>query len=498
MKRLAITISVLTVFALPVCAQKIEIRKLDLSPPIHLEAALNPFPMVEGSGALTPVGTRQLMVLSADKTHLVNTITNKPVFMNGEAAWSAIMQLNDSDAEKYLADRASRGFNVIEVNLLEHAWANNCSSCSYGCADIKGDCPFRGAAFSTPNEAYFQEADAFLRLASQHGITVLLDLFDLQATVSAGWGAEVQEASDATMTNWGAYVGLRYRHFDNVIYLMGTDVDPRTTKPPLTRKLAEMAMALHSADPNHLISAKNGGGKSSLDVFSGTPWLGISEMYGAANVAKLNHEYTRSDFIPFFMDEDTYENEHSSTPLLVRTRQYWSSLSGAYLGSFLGNSPIWCFNETHTIVGDIPCRNDLTWQSQLGSKGSVGQMWYGKLMRSREHWKMVPDIKHSVVTAGYGSGATLTVTARTRDGQTIISYIPNGNATTLTVDMSKVTSKSSLANCWWFSPSDGSTTLIGSFANSGTRKFTPPDANDWVLVIDDKDAKLPPPGSADL
>jgi hypothetical protein len=183
---------------------------------------------------------------------------------------------------------------------------------------------------------------------------------------------------------------------------------------------------------------------------------------------------------------------------LVRTRQYWSSLSGAYLGSFLGNSPIWCFNETHTIVGDIPCRNDLTWQSQLGSKGSVGQMWYGKLMRSREHWKMVPDIKHSVVTAGYGSGATLTVTARTRDGQTIISYIPNGNATTLTVDMSKVTSKSSLANCWWFSPSDGSTTLIGSFANSGTRKFTPPDANDWVLVIDDKDAKLPPPGSADL
>jgi len=498
MRRLVITVSVLTVFALPAGAQEIAIQTQHLSRIIHLQAALNLIAGVEGSEPATRAGTRQLMTLSADKTHLVNTITNKPVFMNGDAAWSAIVQLNDSDAEKYLSDRASRGFNIIEVNLLEHAWANNCSSCKHGCADIKGNCPFKGAAFSTPNEAYFQHADSFLRLASQHGITVLLDLFDLQATVSAGWGAEVQAASDGTMTDWGAYVGRRYRQFDNVIYLMGTDVDPRTTKPPMTRKLAEMATALHSADPNHLISAKNGGGESSLDVFSGSPWLGISEMYGASNVAKLNHEYTRSDFIPFYMDEDTYENEHASTPLLLRTRQYWSALSGAYLGSFLGNSPIWCFNETYPIVGDIPCRNDLTWQSQLGSTGTVGQMWYGKLMRSRAHWKMVPDIQHTAVTAGYGSGATLTVTARSRDGQTIISYIPNGNATTLKVDMSKITSKTNLANGWWFNPRDGSTKSLGSFANSGARDFAPPDAKDWVLVIDSKDANLPPPGSADL
>jgi hypothetical protein len=92
----------------------------------------------------------------------------------------------------------------------------------------------------------------------------------------------------------------------------------------------------------------------------------------------------------------------------------------------------------------------------------------------------------------------LTVTARTRDGQTIISYIPNGNATTLTVDMSKITSKTRTAKCWWFNPSDGATKLIGSFANSGMRHFTPPDAKDWVLIIDDRNADLPPPGTSDL
>jgi hypothetical protein len=497
MRRLVFTLSVLTAFALPARGQKVEIQKLDVSQIIHLQAALNHFSVIEGSEPVTQAGTRQLMVLSADKTHLVNTMTNKPVFMNGDAAWSAIVQLNDADAAKYLSDRSKRGFNIVLVNLLEHVWANNCSSCSHGCADIKGDCPFTGETFSTPNEAYFAQADSFLRLASKHGITVLLDLFDLQPQPGDGWDAEIQAASDATMTNWGTYVGNRYREFDNVIYTIGTDEDPRRLKPPLTPKLNEMATALHAADPNHLITSKNGGDESSLDVWSGHPWLGISEMYGAKNVTKLNKEYTRPDFIPFFMDEDTYENEHSSMPLLLRTRQYWSSLSGAYLGSFFGNSPIWCFNETTRPAG-IPCRNDLTWQSQLGSEGSVGQMWYGKLMRSREHWKMVPDIKHTVVTAGYGSGATLTVTARTRDGQTIISYIPNGNATTLTVDMSKITSKTRTAECWWFNPSDGATKLIGSFANSGMRHFTPPDAKDWLLIIDDKNADLPPPGTSDL
>ena len=35
-------------------------------------------------------GAGQLMALSADKTHLINTFTNKPVFITGEAAWSLI------------------------------------------------------------------------------------------------------------------------------------------------------------------------------------------------------------------------------------------------------------------------------------------------------------------------------------------------------------------------------------------------------------------------
>ena len=158
------------------------------------------------------------------------------------------------------------------------------------------------------------------------------------------------------------------------------------------------------------------------------------------------------------------------------------------------------FGNNAILAFSAKCSDTMgkTWQSQLNSPGTRGREYLGRLMRSREHWKMVPDITHAVVTSGYGSGWTLTTTSRTSDGQTIIAYVPTGSSATLTVDMSKITSSSNQANCWWYNPRDGRATLIGAYANTGSRNFTPPDSNDWALVIDAADAYLAAPGSADL
>jgi len=103
-----------------------------------------------------------------------------------------------------------------------------------------------------------------------------------------------------------------------------------------------------------------------------------------------------------------------------------------------------------------------------------------------------------VITVGYGSGGTLATTARTSDGQTIISYIPNGSAATITVDMINIISSTNTVEGWWFDPQTGSTSNLGTFANAGLRNFTPPDSNDWVLVLDDASAGLQAPGSETL
>jgi hypothetical protein len=436
----------------------------------------------------TPPTTGQLMALSADGTHLVNTFTKKPVFITAEDAFTMDGNLSNADLEKYLSDRASRGFNLIWISAVDNIYFVNPPK------DYPGNLPFSGGDFQNMQEPYFAHLDHVIRRAAVHGMTVMLDpAFSGYPCNGGGWCPEMEAASDATMTAYGAYLGNRYKSFSNIIWLIGGDADILHLASAIKTKLNDIAVGIRSADTVHLMTAENIRGESSLDEWSGYSWLGLNGLYNvpADFPAAANSNYQRKDFLPLFEMEDWYEGEHSMTDIGLRTEAYWAVLSGAYLGEFFGNNAIWSFGDTWDTMGK-------TWQSQLGSTGSVARSLMGKLFRSREHWKMVPDINHAVVTAGYGSGSTLTVTARTKGGQTIIAYIPNGNATTITVDMAKITSKRHRTKCWWFNPSSGAATKIGTFADKGNRKFTAPDANDWVLVIDDFAAHLPPPGSSDI
>jgi hypothetical protein len=226
-------------------------------------------------------------------------------------------------------------------------------------------------------------------------------------------------------------------------------------------------------------------------------WLNLNWVYDpyAEMQAGCTRNYTSyvsaHPNMPQLAGEDWYEGEHSMTALQLREESYWEVLSGCTLGRIFGNNAIWTFGGPSDTMGQ-------TWPSQLDSAGSTAQQYLGQLLRSREFWKLVPDTGNTTLTSGYGSGTTIAVASRTSDGQTIMAYVPNGNATTLTVDMSQIASAGSTVNCWWFNPSNGATMLIGADANSGSQDFTPPDANDWVLVIDDASANLAAPGSANL
>jgi hypothetical protein len=60
--------------------------------------------------------------VSADGRYLVDQ-NNTPFFIVGDAAWSLITELSNSDVEVYLADRASRGFNVLWVTAADNKFS---------------------------------------------------------------------------------------------------------------------------------------------------------------------------------------------------------------------------------------------------------------------------------------------------------------------------------------------------------------------------------------
>jgi Protein of unknown function (DUF4038)/Putative collagen-binding domain of a collagenase len=459
-------------------------------------------PVVNPRFALAGPDMGQFMTLSADKTYLVNSITNKPIFITGEIAYNLATNLSrNADIEYYLSTRQSMGFNLIWVAAVDQAYLVNPPG------NALGEVPFtdypdgHGKAFTKMNEAYFRHLDYVLQRAGARGFTVLLNPAFVGSgptwcSDQTGWCRELQAASPADLTAYGAYLGSRYKRYPNIIWLMGGDCD-LADYPIFKTKMDDIANGIRSEDPIHLMTIEtlppNG---ASQDGMSGSTWIDLNFLYQDAPgmAATANANYLRPDFLPTFIGEDNLENE-TVTDLVQRTEAYQGVLGGARLGFSFGNCVIWAFGAVYEYCRILPGQ---TWRNRLSSPGSIGSQNLGRLMRSREHWKLIPDINHSVLIGGYGSGDSVTVAARTSDGKTIIAYIPNGGATTLTAAMNKITSSSHSAKCWWFNPSSGAASLIGIYTNSGTKTFTPPDSRDWVLVIDDASAKLPAPGSADL
>ncbi|HZJ53159.1 MAG TPA: DUF4038 domain-containing protein, partial [Myxococcaceae bacterium] len=56
---------------------------------------------------------------AADGRRLVDA-TGAPLLIKGETAWLALVNLEESEQEAYLADRGARGFNLVELMLLNH------------------------------------------------------------------------------------------------------------------------------------------------------------------------------------------------------------------------------------------------------------------------------------------------------------------------------------------------------------------------------------------
>ena len=451
----------------------------------------------------------QFITLDPSGKYLINSITTKPVFLTGEAAWSLITQLDDSDAEVYLSDRASRGFNYIWCAAADNYFQSNAPKNYYGYS------PFDGPDFTNEDTHYWAHVDDVIQKAAAKGITVALNPGFVGLRSPGGYLASYKGSSSGVITAYGEFLGSRYKNFPNVIWALGGDVDPSTGVLP---KLTDLANGIRSKDTAHLMVAEGQPQFSALDTLADTTWMNLNWLYFHTTNIPLgaSSNYSRSPWLPPFQGEGWYENEHSTTELQIREQGYWAVLSGAYLGNAgFGNAPLWYFNG-----GPSAQAKEATWRSQLGSKGSVGQMYLGKLFRSREHWKLLPDMDHTVMTAGYDSrgffssswefarsviyrvpyrlGSLSSVAARTSDGQTIIAYVPMGSSATITINMEKISDAESQARCWWFNPQSGSNTLVGVYATSGTRLFTPPDTNDWVLVIDSVAAGLAAPGTADL
>jgi hypothetical protein len=449
---------------------------------------------VPSSGVLFAQNDGQFMALDPTGKFLVNPSTGQPVWIQGDSPQAIAVQVSTEDVETYLSDRQARGYNVLWIIL--HDEGDQVKKPN----DFYNDPPFTGGVFTNFGSAYWAHMDDVIRRCAAHGMTVIANATFVGVNAKSGYSLnDVLAASDATMTAFGAFLGNRYKNYKNIIWLLGGDANPGV--PGLYGKLQDIANGIRSADKVHLITlegCRSCGGASDADhssvegtrfVFGTTPsWLNLNWVYEKYADAAAGCNRAITEGLPALIGEDWYELEHDMTSFQLRNETYWEVLSGCSLGRVMGNMPIWTMAGLNNTSGK-------TWQSQLDSPHSVQFAYTGRLMRSRQFWKLVPDTTHTYLTSGLGSGTTLSVLARTSDGQTMLAYVPNGNRTSVTINLAGITDGGGKVKCWWTNPSTGANTLIGTFSNSGPRAFTPPDSTDWVLTLDSNAANLCAPGT---
>jgi hypothetical protein len=407
--------------------------------------------------------------ISADGRYLEDQ-NGEPFLINGDTSWSLMVKLSKPEADLYLEDRRSRGFNAIVTELIENEFG--------GPANRDGELPFLAPNdFGQPNENYFQHADWVITKAAEKGLLVILTPAYLGAECgSQGWCQEMQASTPTELRGFGNYVGNRYRNFHNVIWMQGGDAD--ATSHGADDEVEHIVDGILEVDESKLHTAHCARQSSALDCYD-EPWLNVNTTYSDCEQAasRTRTDFERPRLMPFFFLEGRYEGEGASA-VCLRAQAYRSVLGGS-TGHFFGNSPIWLFGNN--------------WQSALGLVGSRSMTHYSALFRSRRWHLMDPDYDAAVVAGDRGSvGDTDYVAAAVAsDGSSIIVYLPA--LRTISVNLTAISGPQ--ARSWWFDPATGLAQLIGESSTNATVNFTPPGAGDWLLVIDNAALGLPAPGT---
>jgi hypothetical protein len=461
--------------------------------------------MVLASGmSLAAAATMPELRVSENRRFLVKA-GGEPFFWLGDTAWELFHRLNREEADRYLENRAGKGFTVIQaVALAELDGLNDPNP--YGHRPLIDGDPTRPDVKEGPDNDYWDHVDHIVAKANALGLYVgMLPTWGDKWNKKWGVGPEVFTVANAGV--YGEWLGRRYRD-RGVIWITGGD---RPVENETQREIvAAMARGLRKGDGGrNLITFHPSGGAGSAQYFHDSDWLDFNMRQNGHN-AKFTEgyqntrvDYDRTPIKPVLDGEPMYEDHPVSFNAEkfghsiagdVRRPLYWGLFSGAF-GHTYGHHSVWQMWSPQKQPINNPL---LPWSEAIDQPGA-GQMQFGRwLIESRPFLDRIPDdsviVTDRVPTSVPGSGRYRFVATRDRAGTFAMVYAPVGRP--FRVRMNVI--QGAEVRAWWFSPRDGSVRELGTFPNAAEREFTPPDPGemiDWVLVLDDAAKRYPAPGS---
>ncbi|MFB6136925.1 MAG: glycoside hydrolase family 140 protein [Halobacteriaceae archaeon] len=431
--------------------------------------------------------------VSEDDRHLV-TPDGEPFFYLGDTAWALFHRLDREAADHYLADRAEKGFTVIQAVVLSPTSGVEEPN-AYGDHALHDEDPAK------PNEAFFEHVDYVVDRAAAEGLYVAM---------LPTWGNYWKHAGEhadpifdpENARAYGEFLGERYRD-SPVLWLLGGDQTVETETERETVVAMAEGVAAGDGDRHLRTFHPRGPGHSSYE-FHDADWLDFN-MIQSSHPAKdhdnglyVERDYEREPTKPtvdgepryegipvgfYWGDSNTYERFDAYD---VRQAAYWAVLAGAFGHCYGDNNVMQMWEEEHEpgIHANVP------WREAINHPGARQMGFVRRLFESRPWQRLEPD--QVILVDAPDSGGAKVRAATARDGSFTVAYSPRGEQFTL--------EKNALSPQWlreiWYDPRYGTAYETHTTDNQGVQTYDPPTegrGEDWVLIVEDRDAEWPLP-----
>jgi len=430
-----------------------------------------------------------MLKVSDNKRFLVHE-DGSPFFYLGDTAWELFHRLTLDEAERYLTDRASKRFTVIQAVVLAEIDGLHVPN-------MNGDLPLIDDDPTRPNEAYFAHVDRVVDLAASLGLHIgMLPTWGDKWNKKWGAGPEIFTPENARA--YGTWLARRYADRP-IIWIVGGDRPVESENHLLI--LRGLAEGLREGDGgSHLITMHTWGPHATSEYVHDETWLDFHTCQSGHARNSPNWSFIEADYAckptrPCMDAEPGYEDMPDNLRNLdggylddwdARKALYWALFAGAH-GHTYGCNPVWQMWRPGRQPLIWPRR---PWYEAMQLPGSSQMQHARALLLSRPYLERIPD--QSLVVSDVGAGTHHVQATRDGEGSYALIYLPAGDPVEL--DLTGLAGE--MLAGYWYDPRTGAARSIGALHKQERSTFTPPPGGpDWVLVLDDAASGYLAPGN---
>ena len=440
-----------------------------------LARASGEFTCVPGAGE-NPLLKHGPVRISEDRWHLAHA-DGTPWFWLSDTAWNGALLATEAEWEKYLADRAGKGFTAVQFVTTQWRTAP---------ADEAGQVAYTGKERIAINPAFYQRMDKRFDALNARGLV---------AAPVLAWavGNELDPGTGLPEDQLLALVRYQVARYGahHVVWILAGDGRYAGEKADKWKRIGR---AVFGDTPSHPVTMHMNGQGWYVAEFRAEPWFGfIGYQSGHGDSDKTQEWLVRGppatdwktephhpviNLEPNYEDHLAYQSKQPIPAYMVRRAAWWSVLVSPTAGVTYGAHGIWSWQKE----AGVPRAHASTgvakpWHEAINLPGSTDMKRLKDFMVSIEWWRLRPAPEMLARQPGETDPKKFVAAARADDGSFAVAYLPVGGTVEVRTDSVKAATAAR-----WYDPREGKWSEAGAVA-SPVCKFTAPSAEDWVLWI---------------